>query len=205
MFPIFYAVIENDLRRVLAYSMINQIGFMVCGIGLGTTLAHQRRGQPRLQRRDLQGPPVHVDGRGAVPHRQDQRPRSSAGSTSRCRGPPGFCIVGAASISAFPLFSGFVSKSMVMVAALEQGHPIVWLVLLFASAGVLRACRHQDPLLRLLRPRFRHPHQGSAAQHAASPWASPRRSASSTAAIPGCSTTCCPSRSITRPSRPRTC
>ena len=37
-FPIFYAVIENDLRRVLAYSMINQIGFMVCGIGLGTEL-----------------------------------------------------------------------------------------------------------------------------------------------------------------------
>ncbi len=49
----------------------------------------------------------------------------------------GFCMVGAASISALPLFSGFVSKSMVMVAALDQGHPIVWLVLLFASAGVL--------------------------------------------------------------------
>jgi len=48
----------------------------------------------------------------------------------------GLCIVGAASISAFPLFSGFVSKSMVMVAVLEEGHPGVWLALLFASAGV---------------------------------------------------------------------
>jgi multicomponent Na+:H+ antiporter subunit D len=38
-FPIFYAVIENDLRRVLAYSLINQVGFMVCGIGIGTALA----------------------------------------------------------------------------------------------------------------------------------------------------------------------
>ncbi|MDH3899782.1 MAG: proton-conducting transporter membrane subunit, partial [Gammaproteobacteria bacterium] len=38
-FPIFYAVIENDLRRVLGYSLINQLGFMVCGIGIGTTLA----------------------------------------------------------------------------------------------------------------------------------------------------------------------
>ncbi|MEZ4589490.1 MAG: proton-conducting transporter membrane subunit, partial [Gemmatimonadales bacterium] len=37
-FPIFYAVIENDLRRVLGYSMINQIGFMVTGIGVGTAL-----------------------------------------------------------------------------------------------------------------------------------------------------------------------
>jgi multicomponent Na+:H+ antiporter subunit D len=48
----------------------------------------------------------------------------------------GFCLVGAASISAFPLFSGFVTKSMVMAAALDQGHVAVWLVLLFASAGV---------------------------------------------------------------------
>ncbi|MBT8118900.1 MAG: Na(+)/H(+) antiporter subunit D, partial [Gammaproteobacteria bacterium] len=39
IFPIFYAVIENDLRRVLAYSLINQLGFMVCGIGVGTALA----------------------------------------------------------------------------------------------------------------------------------------------------------------------
>jgi multicomponent Na+:H+ antiporter subunit D len=46
------------------------------------------------------------------------------------------CIVGAASISAFPLFSGFVSKSMVMSAALEEGYDWIWLMLLFASAGV---------------------------------------------------------------------
>jgi multicomponent Na+:H+ antiporter subunit D len=48
----------------------------------------------------------------------------------------GFCIVGAASISAFPLFSGFVTKSMVMSAAASEGYVFTWLVLLFASAGV---------------------------------------------------------------------
>ncbi len=48
----------------------------------------------------------------------------------------GLCIVGAASISAFPLFSGFVSKSMVMAATLEEGYVWVWPALLFASAGV---------------------------------------------------------------------
>jgi multicomponent Na+:H+ antiporter subunit D len=46
------------------------------------------------------------------------------------------CMVGAASISAFPLFSGFVSKSMVVAAAVEEGYSFVWLALLFASAGV---------------------------------------------------------------------
>ncbi|NNE37533.1 MAG: Na(+)/H(+) antiporter subunit D, partial [Gammaproteobacteria bacterium] len=38
-YPIFFAVIENDLRKVLAYSMINQLGFMVVGIGIGSALA----------------------------------------------------------------------------------------------------------------------------------------------------------------------
>ncbi len=47
-----------------------------------------------------------------------------------------FCIVGAASISAFPLFSGFVSKSMVMTAMIQEGYDYLWLMLLFASAGV---------------------------------------------------------------------
>ena len=48
----------------------------------------------------------------------------------------GFCIVGAASISAFPLFSGFVTKSMIMASAAQEGYQWVWLILLFASAGV---------------------------------------------------------------------
>jgi multicomponent Na+:H+ antiporter subunit D len=47
-----------------------------------------------------------------------------------------FCIVGAASISAFPLFSGFVSKSLILTAVAEEHYWFVWLVLLFASAGV---------------------------------------------------------------------
>ena len=45
------------------------------------------------------------------------------------------CIVGALSISAFPLFSGFVSKSMVMAALLEEDYIYLWLFMLFASAG----------------------------------------------------------------------
>jgi multicomponent Na+:H+ antiporter subunit D len=47
-----------------------------------------------------------------------------------------FCVVGSASISAFPLFSGFVTKTMILAAAAEQGLTIPYLILLFASAGV---------------------------------------------------------------------
>jgi multicomponent Na+:H+ antiporter subunit D len=134
-FPIFFAVIENDLRRVLTYSMINQIGYMVVGVGIGTELA-------------LNGTVSHVFthviykalllmSMGAVLHVTGRINGSDLGGLYKSMPwTATFCIVGAASISAFPLFSGFVSKSMVMTAALEGGHTVVWLMLLFAAAGV---------------------------------------------------------------------
>ena len=134
-FPIFYAVIENDLRRVLAYSMINQIGFMVVGVGIGTTLA-------------LNGTVSHVFSHviykallimsmGAVLHQTGRINGSELGGLYKSMPQTaGLCIVGAASISAFPLFSGFVSKSMILSAAAAEGHWVIWIMLLFASAGV---------------------------------------------------------------------
>ena len=133
--PIFYAVLENDIRRVLAYSLINQVGFMMCGIGIGTELA-------------INGTVAH-----AFCHILYKALLfMAAGSVLqvtgkiRCTDLGGLyrtmpltclcCIVGAASISAFPLFSGFVSKSMIISAAAHNKLVIVWLMLQFASAGV---------------------------------------------------------------------
>jgi multicomponent Na+:H+ antiporter subunit D len=74
---------------------------------------------------------------GAVLHRTGKIDGSELGGLYKTMPiTAGLCIVGACSISAFPLFSGFVSKSMVMAAALEEGYHWVWLALLFASAGV---------------------------------------------------------------------
>jgi multicomponent Na+:H+ antiporter subunit D len=134
-FPIFYAVIENDLRRVLGYSMINQIGFMVVGVGVGTELAIN--GAVAHAFNDVLFKGLLFMSMGAVLHVTGRINGSDLGGLYR-KMPitTALCIVGAASISAFPLFSGFVSKSMVMVAALDAHHDIVWLILLFASAGV---------------------------------------------------------------------
>jgi multicomponent Na+:H+ antiporter subunit D len=134
-FPIFYAVIENDLRRVLAYSMINQIGFMVCGIGIGTALAVN--GAVAHAFNDVIFKGLLFMSMGAVLHMTGRMNGSELGGLYKSMPITAtFCIVGAASISAFPLFSGFVSKSLVMTAALQEKHPWVWLMLLFASAGV---------------------------------------------------------------------
>ena len=134
-FPIFYAVIENDLRRVLAYSMINQVGFMVCGIGIGTGLA--LNGAVAHAFNDVIFKGLLFMSMGAVLYRVGNINGSDLGGLYKSMPKTAMlCIVGAASISAFPLFSGFVSKSMVMTAMLQEGHNYLWLMLLFASAGV---------------------------------------------------------------------
>jgi len=134
-FPIFYAVIENDLRRVLAYSLINQVGFMVVGIGIGTHMAIN--GAVAHAFNDILFKGLLFMTMGAVMYRTGKINATDLGGLYKsmpwtCS----FCIVGAASISAFPLFSGFVSKSMVMEAAAHGDLRFVWFVLLFASAGV---------------------------------------------------------------------
>ncbi|MGH8742576.1 MAG: proton-conducting transporter membrane subunit, partial [Burkholderiales bacterium] len=134
-FPIFYAVIENDLRRVLAYSVNNQLGFMVVGIGLGTDLA--LNGAVAHAFADILFKALLFMSMGAVLLRAGTVKGSELGGLYKSMPwTTGFCIVGAASISAFPLFSGFVTKSMIMAAAAQEGHALVWLVLVFASAGV---------------------------------------------------------------------
>ena len=134
-FPIFYAVIENDLRRVLTYSMINQLGFMVVGIGIGTELA--LNGTAAHAFADILFKGLLFMSMGAVLFRTGKINGSDLGGLYKSMPyTTTFCIIGAASISAFPLFSAFVTKSMIMEAAAQEGYTFAWLVLLFASAGV---------------------------------------------------------------------
>ncbi|MBZ0147654.1 MAG: Na(+)/H(+) antiporter subunit D, partial [Pseudorhodoplanes sp.] len=134
-FPIFYAVIENDLRRVLAYSLNNQLGFMVVGIGIGTELA--LNGAVAHAFADILFKALLFMSMGAVLFRVGTAKGSELGGLYKSMPwTTGFCIVGAASISAFPLFSGFVTKSMVIAAAMDKGYFWTWIILLFASAGV---------------------------------------------------------------------
>jgi multicomponent Na+:H+ antiporter subunit D len=133
--PIFYAVVENDIRRVLAYSLINQVGFMMCGIGIGTQLAIN--GSVSHAFCHILYKALLFMSAGSVLHMTGKIRCTDLGGIYKtmpltCL----FCIVGAASISAFPLFSGFVSKSMIISAAAHEKLAIIWLILQFASAGV---------------------------------------------------------------------
>lgn len=146
VFPIFFAMIENDLRRVLSYSIVNQVGFMVCAIGVGSQLA-------------IDGAAAHAFthviyksllfmSMGAVMFRAGTTNASDLGGLHRTMPLTAlFCIVGAASISALPLFAGYPAKSMVMSAAhAGPGLFAAWFALLFASAGVLEHAGLKAPL-----------------------------------------------------------
>ena len=134
-YGIVYALLENDMRRILAYSIVNQVGFMVVGIGIGTEMA-------------LNGAAAHafthiiykallLMSAGSVLYMTGRRKCSDLGGLFHSMPVATICgTVGALSISAFPLTSGFISKSLTSQAA-SDGHMLaVWLLLTAASAGV---------------------------------------------------------------------
>ena len=147
IYPVFFAVMENDLKKVLAYSTNNQIGFMVCAIGLGSTLS-------------INGAAAHAVAHivfktllfmtmGAIQLRVGTTKASELGGLHRTMPWTALaCIVGAVSISALPFFAGYTSKTMIMSAAESgPGMMVIWLMLMFASAGVLEHAGIKVPFM----------------------------------------------------------
>jgi multicomponent Na+:H+ antiporter subunit D len=134
-YGIIYALLENDMRRILAYSIVNQVGFMVTGIGIGTEMA-------------LNGAAAHafthiiykallLMSAGSVLHMTGKRKCTDLGGLFQSMPLTTICgIIGALAISSFPLTSGFISKSMISQAALDGHMATIWFLLAAASAGV---------------------------------------------------------------------
>ncbi len=134
VYGVVFAVLENDIRRLLAYHIISQVGYMVCAVGIGTEMA-------------INGATAHAFahilykallfmGAGAVLYTTGKSKLTELGGLARAM--PLILIlymVGAFSISGVPLFSGFVSKSMVVYAAELSHMGVVVLLLTLASVG----------------------------------------------------------------------
>ena len=135
MYGIIYALLENDIRRILAYSIVNQVGFMVCAIGIGTQMA-------------INGAAAHAFAHiiykallfmsaGVVVYRTGMNRCSDVGGLFRTMPLTTICgIIGALAISGFPLTSGFTTKTMISQAAADEGLMVVYMLLAAASAGV---------------------------------------------------------------------
>ncbi len=135
MYGIIYALLENDIRRILAYSIVNQVGFMVTAIGIGTEMA-------------LNGAAAHAFAHivykallfmsaGVVVYRTGMNRCTDVGGLFRTMPLTAICgIIGALAISGFPLTSGFTTKTMISQAAADGGLVTVYMLLAAASAGV---------------------------------------------------------------------
>ena len=139
LFMVFYgivfAILENDMRRILAYSIVNQVGFMVTGAGIGTDMAVNGAAAHAFTHIIYKG--LLLMSAGAVLLQTGKRKCTDLGGLFQSMPLTAACgIVGALSISSFPLTSGFVSKSMISQAAVDGHLQAVWLALAAASAGV---------------------------------------------------------------------
>src|SRR2546426_10538642 len=134
VYGVVYAVLENDARRVLAYHIVSQVGYMGCGVGIGSALAANCATAPALAHILFKTLPFM--GAGAVLQTTGLRKLSEMGGLYKTMPITlGLYMVGAFAISAVPLFSGFVSKSMVVSSAGESHRTAIFLLLTLASSG----------------------------------------------------------------------
>jgi multicomponent Na+:H+ antiporter subunit D len=143
LYGIYYALLENDMRRILGYSIVSQVGFMVCAAGIGTPLA-------------IAGAVAHAFchilykallwmSTGAVLYRTGKSKCTELGGLYNTM--PWTVVlglVGALAISA-PLTSGYTSKTIIILAAENQGLFWIWFILEVASAGVFLQAGIQFP------------------------------------------------------------
>ena len=134
LWGVIYAALVNDIRRLLAYHIISQVGYMVAGVGMGTAMAIN--GATAHAFTHILYKAVLFMGAGAVVYMTGRSKVTELGGLYKYM-PVTFLLymVGAASISSFPLFSGFVSKTMILEAAALDRMAIAWLLLTMASVG----------------------------------------------------------------------
>ena len=134
LYGVVFAVLENDCRRLLGYHIVSQVGYMVAGVGIGTQMALNGSSSHAFAHILYKG--LLFMGAGAVIHMTGKRKLTELGGLYRTMPwTVALYMIGAFAISAFPLFSGFVSKSMVIAAAAGDHHATAALLLMVASSG----------------------------------------------------------------------
>ncbi len=134
IFGVCYAVLENDIRRILGYHIISQVGYMVCGVGIGTYMAINGSAAHAFAHILYKG--LLFMSTGAIIYSTGFRKLTDLGGLYK-KMPITLIMymVAGFAISGMPLFSGFVSKTMVIAAAEHDHHYIIFLMLMLASIG----------------------------------------------------------------------
>lgn len=149
LYGVTFAVLENDMRRLLSYHIVSQVGYMVCGVGLGSALALNGSSAHAFAHIFYKG--LLMMSAGALAHAAGTGRLSTlagmGGLARRLKWVAALMLVGAFSIAGVPLFNGFTSKALVISAAAYENRPAIELVLLFASMGTFLSLGLKMPWL----------------------------------------------------------
>jgi len=133
LYGVIYAVMENDIRKLLAWSIVSQVGYMVAGVGIGTELAINGAAAHAV---------VHIlyksllfMGTGSVLYMTGKTKFTELGGLyKKMPATFFFTIIGCLSISAAPFFAAYVSKGMIIGAGFETHlNWASWLLMLGAT------------------------------------------------------------------------
>lgn len=126
------ALVANDLKRVLAYSTVSQLGYMVYAVGAGGILASQFH----LFSHSIFKALLFLAA-GAVIHSVGTRDmREMGGLGKELPFARTVFIIGSLALAGIPIFNGFWSKELILEAGLEQGNPIWIYVVMLIVAGL---------------------------------------------------------------------
>jgi len=134
VYGVIFAILSNDIRGILAYHIISQVGYMVAGVGIGSFMSMD--GSAAHAFSHILYKALLFMGAGMVLHTTGKSKLTELGGLYRAM-PRTFWLymIAAFSISGFPLFNGFISKSMVVAGALEAHHSLAYLFLNLAAVG----------------------------------------------------------------------
>jgi multicomponent Na+:H+ antiporter subunit A len=136
---VMYAMVQTDLKRMLAFSTVSQIGYMMLGIGIGTPLAITAGLLHCLNHGFFKGGLFLTAG--SVQHAAGTRDMNKLGGlASRMPQTTLSWLIGAGSMMGIPLMSGFASKWMLYAAALQAGWTVPAVVAWAASLGTVFLC-----------------------------------------------------------------
>ncbi len=134
LYGVAYAVIENDARRILAYHIVSQVGYMVCAVGIGTEMAIN--GASAHAYAHILYKALLFMGIGSVLEMTGRSKLSELGGLYKYMPYTMiFTVIGGIAISGFPLTSGFISKSMIIAAAGNNHQLVILSMLLLAAVG----------------------------------------------------------------------
>jgi NADH-quinone oxidoreductase subunit L len=123
-------LVQNDIKRVLAYSTVSQLGYMFLAMGVGAFAG----GIFHLYTHAFFKALLFL-GSGAVIHalHGEQDLRHMGGLRKELPVTYWTFLVGTLAIAGFPLLSGFFSKDEILWRTYESGHAVLWAVAVFTA------------------------------------------------------------------------